>query len=206
MKAAVAVSAVVMLYPRLGRGGLAAASPLVAATLHPALGAAAAAGLTVWLLLRRITRRRREATEIEEGVASLADLVAIGLRAGMGANAALARAVEHVPAPLGAEVAAVAAGMSREGSAVALAAADGAATDLYRLMARATHTGAPLAPSVEAFAAERRDRDHARHLAELKRLPVRMLLPLALLLLPGFVLLAVGPALLEAIERLGPLP
>ena len=35
-----------------------------------------------------------------------------------------------------------------------------------------------------------------------RRLPVRLMLPLALLILPGFVVLAVGPALLEALDRL----
>jgi hypothetical protein len=39
-----------------------------------------------------------------------------------------------------------------------------------------------------------------------RRLPVRLLLPLALLILPGFVLLAVGPAVLQGLARLGSTP
>ena len=39
-------------------------------------------------------------------------------------------------------------------------------------------------------------------MTEAKRLPVRMLLPLALLILPGFVLALIGPALAGSLARL----
>ena len=39
-------------------------------------------------------------------------------------------------------------------------------------------------------------------MAAARRLPVRLLVPVALLMLPGFVVLTAGPALLGAAERL----
>ena len=47
---------------------------------------------------------------------------------------------------------------------------------------------------------------HAERITVARRLPVRLLLPLALLILPGFVVLAVGPAVLQALARLAPMP
>jgi hypothetical protein len=44
------------------------------------------------------------------------------------------------------------------------------------------------------FAAERRHAEQACNLERARRLPVRLLLPLALLILPGFMVLVVGPA------------
>ena len=67
---------------------------------------------------------------------------------------------------------------------------------------KAIFKGLP-ALAVAAFVAERHDEERARRRAAGARLPVRMLVPLSLLILPGFVLLTVGPALLGAVRRLG---
>ena len=64
-------------------------------------------------------------------------------------------------------------------------------------------TGAPVAAAVRAYVAEQRDADRARALAAARRLPVQLLFPLTLLVLPGFMVLTIGPALLAALERLG---
>jgi pilus assembly protein TadC len=60
--------------------------------------------------------------------------------------------------------------------------------------------------AVEAFASEQRHAEHNRSLAAARRLPVKLLLPLALLILPGFVILAVGPALARSLARLDVVP
>jgi pilus assembly protein TadC len=174
--------------------GLLLVAPLLAAT-------SAAAGAMLLVRHRmRIRRLDHEAAEADVGL--LADLMALGLRAGLSLVQALRYAVPHVAGGLAAEVEDVLRCAGRSGTEAALAGAGGRAGRLYRLAARAAATGAPLADAVEAFAAERRHADHTRAVEAARRLPVRMLVPLALLILPGFVILAVGPALLEAVGRL----
>ncbi len=64
-------------------------------------------------------------------------------------------------------------------------------------------TGAPLADRLVDMASSIR-RDHAAAARQrLSRLPVLLLFPLALLILPGFVLLAVAPAVVGGFSRLG---
>ncbi len=180
-------------------GGACCLGLLVAA---PLLGAAVAAVACLVVVRGRLRSKRLAAVAADADVVLLADLVALGLRAGLSLIQALDRAAREVVPELAAEVGGVIRSAGRAGTAAALAVAEGRAERLYRLAARATATGAPLADAVEAFAAERRHADHARAVEAARRLPVRMLIPLALLILPGFVVLAVGPALLEALERL----
>ena len=67
---------------------------------------------------------------------------------------------------------------------------------------RSAITGSPLGPGLDGLArAIRRDRA-ADEAARLARLPVKLVFPLALLVLPGFVLMTVGPAVLGGLARL----
>lgn len=68
---------------------------------------------------------------------------------------------------------------------------------------RALSTGAPLIPAVSGHAARLRDEERSRQLSAARRLPVKLLFPLALLILPGFLVLTIGPAVLGSLERLG---
>jgi pilus assembly protein TadC len=206
MRALLAVAAGLTAFTTLERrsrrlAGVAAGAGAVLVVAPPA-GAALGAALLALLARSRLRARRRAAEEAEDDVALLADLTALGLRAGLGLIQALDRAAADVSPALADEVRTVVRAAGRGGTAAALTAAGGHAERLYRLAARAAATGAPVADAVDGYAAERRHADHARAAAEARRLPVRMLLPLALLILPGFVALAVGPALLEALDRL----
>jgi tight adherence protein C len=199
--AGLGVTALARRRSRVTRPGLAGALAALS-VLAPLPGIAVAAALGGWLLSRRLRRPRLAAAAAEGDVVLLADLVALGLGAGLSLPAALDEAAGEVAAPLAGEVRRLRRAMDRLGVAAALAAAEGRGERLYRLTARAAATGAPLAAAVEAFAAERRHAEQARHLEQARRLPVRLLLPLALLILPGFVVLVVGPALLESLARL----
>ena len=132
----------------------------------------------------------------------LADQAALGLRAGLTLDAALRAARPDLPGPLSAEVGAVLRRARSQGIALALAGAGGHGERVYRITERAVRTGAPVAAAIEALADELRHEDHARRMADARRLPVRMLLPLALLILPGFVLVLIGPALAGSLARL----
>ena len=188
-------------FPRLGRPLVAGAlgALAVAAPLH---GVAGVLALACWRLSRRYHLRRLANAAADGDLVLLADLVAIGLGAGLSLPLALDEAAREVDPVLAAEVRGLRRAMDRLGVASALASASGRAERLYCLTARAAATGAPLAAAVEAFAAECRHAEHARRLESARRLPVRLLLPLALLILPGFVVLVVGPALLESLARL----
>jgi len=190
-------------FERRGRRTAAAAGAAGAlAVVAPLAGAAVIAALLAVVARNRLRTRRRATERASDDVALLADLTALGLRAGLGLIQALERAAVDVSPGLAEEVRTVVRSAGRSGTAAALTTAGGHAERLYRLAARAAATGAPVAEAVDGFAAERRHADHSRAAADARRLPVRMLLPLALLILPGFVVLAVGPALLEALERL----
>ena len=187
--------------PRLGPPVVAGALAALV-VLAPLLGLPAVLAAACWRLSRVFRRRRLAAAAAEADVVLLADLLALGLGAGLSLPLALDEAAGEVDPALAAEVGALRRAMDRLGVAAALAGATGRGERLYRLTARAAATGAPLAAAVEAFAAERRHAEHARRLEAARRLPVRLLLPLALLILPGFVVLVVGPALLESLARL----
>ena len=174
----------------------------VVLVLAPPLALLALGATGLALVVRRRRSRRGRAAAAEEDIVLLADLLALGLGAGLGLPAALDEAAAGLGGGLAAELTAVRRSMEQAGAEIGLAGATGRAEHLYRLLGRAAATGAPLMGAVEAFAAERRHEDHARRLEAARRLPVRLLLPLALLILPGFVVLAVGPALLEALSRL----
>lgn len=165
-----------------------------------AVPVAVAGVLLVWR--RRLGARRRTKRAIEADVPVLIELVGIGLSAGLPLVAALEAAAEEVHPALEAEVRGVLRRARRAGIGTALQEATGAGEDLYRIAARAGVTGAPLLPAVAALVVECRHTERTEREAKARRLPVRLLLPLALLILPGFVVLTVGPTFLSAIERL----
>ena len=64
-------------------------------------------------------------------------------------------------------------------------------------------TGMPLAATLTALASDRRRVAAAASRERLAKLPVKMLFPLAFLILPGFVLLTVIPPLISGLSKLG---
>jgi hypothetical protein len=165
------------------------------------LAAGGAMGAVAWR--RRLSLHRSEAEQAEADVTLLAELVLLGIRAGLTFTAALEMGAVEVSPALRREVTMVVRRARLHSAAAVLEHAGGLARRLYAAAGRASLTGAPVADAVAAFVAERRDEERARRRAAAARLPVRMLVPLSLLILPGFVLLTVGPALLGAVRRLG---
>ena len=170
------------------------ASALVLASLaSPLLGVAAVVAVTVWW----VSRRRRDPVEHGGDDALLADLTVLGLSAGLTFPAAAEAAAGAVDGDASARLLR----SLRLRDAVDMnAAADPALMVVAR---RALSTGAPLIPAVSAFAARLRDEERSRQLTAARRLPVKLLFPLALLILPGFLILTIGPAVLGSLERLG---
>ncbi len=168
----------------------------------PFLAAVVSSAAVAFLAFRRRRLRSTASNDEESAVLMLADVLALGLSSGLPPLGALREAAVEVPLPLRVEVELLLRRTSTMGASSALATWEGSGERLFRLMARASLTGAPLLGTVEAFAREVRHEAHARAQASARRLPVKLLVPLAFLILPGFVVLVVGPALVGSLARL----
>jgi pilus assembly protein TadC len=80
--------------------------------------------------------------------------------------------------------------------------AHGAGRRLYRVVGAAVATGSSLLDSVARLAHDFHSELAASELEAVRKLPVTMLFPLTLLILPGFLLVAIAPAILDAFSRL----
>ena len=181
---------------RLGRHPLVVALP-PGLMFWPGPTAAAAA---LYLVVRRsivLGRRRREALLAESQVVVVAELTSLGLSAGRNLTESLSIAGVAAGHPVQADVDRLLRRARLTGLSAAMAADDGGCARLSRLVATAVETGAPVRGALEAFV-----QDRSEGLVRARRLPVKLLFPLALLILPGFLALTVGPALLGSIDRL----
>lgn len=153
--------------------------------------------LAVVELVPRVRRRRPAAPDGIEVAARL--LVLIG--AGLPLMAALEEAAPSVP---GIEV--VARRARRLGTAAALAAASGSLAPLLHRLADAAASGSPPEPALRAYIEVERRRRQTEAVERARRLPVRLMVPMTLLVLPGLVLMVYGPAFIDLVASLlGPL-
>ncbi len=148
-----------------------------------------------------IYRKRRRPGVADADVALLAELVSLGLSAGLSFSEALTNGAAHVTPPLRTDVEAAMRAGRGPGLSVALEGAGGPARPLYRAAARALRTGAPVDDAVRRLVEELRAEERTRAQEHARRLPVKMLFPLALLILPGFLVLTIGPTVLAALDR-----
>lgn len=154
------------------------------------------AGLLIrWPL--RLPRRLRSAP-VDLG--AMARLLLIALTSGMPLAGALELAGSH--AQVSSVVGVVLRRARMVGLAAALAEAPAPLRPLTIRLARAHTTGAPVADTVAAFIEEERTERRAAMLSRINRLPVTLVVPLALLILPGFVLLTLGPTVAGVITDL----
>ncbi|MGF1616474.1 MAG: hypothetical protein ACFCU2_01510 [Acidimicrobiia bacterium] len=146
-------------------------------------------------LRRYLPRRRRE-----DDLRPIMMVLLVELRGGRSVLSALQSAAARFPE----------AGELKEAVRVAsvaglTAAADGTRGGLRFLLihlARAQATGASAADAVRRFLDDDLARERAERQARVKALPVRLMLPLSLLTLPGVVLLAYGPTILSLLDGL----
>lgn len=146
-------------------------------------------------------RRVRQGWDSQE-LAEVCDLTAIGLTGGLNIATALAIAADAGEGAVAAELEGILARARIDGLGAVLATAGGAGSRLYQSVSRADATGGPMLQSVAALADELWSEQATARLEKARRLPVAMLLPLTLLVLPGFLLLTIAPAVLDAFSRL----
>lgn len=88
------------------------------------------------------------------------------------------------------------------GLIAALAHADDELRPVVAQLARAQRSGASLSGSVRRMLEDRLATERARHIARARTLPVRLMIPVTLLMLPGLILLLYAPSLLAMFEDL----
>ena len=179
--------------------------PSAPGRLGPALLALApAAGFaTPELRLRRRARRRRQ--QIEAELPDVLDLLRVAVAAGLAPRRALAEVGRRHPGTLANELRSAAArsqlGESADTALTRLQGrcpADGI-PPLVAALKRAERHGAPLAPTLQAQAAEARSRRAAQRSEQAAKAAPKIQLVVALLLVPA-VLLLVGAALVPAMS------
>lgn len=165
-------------------------------------------GLVVPSLLRRDADRRRRRA-IAAALPELIDLFTIAASAGHPVPSALASVGPRAPGPVrqlvGEAVVRFERGIPLAESLDLLGVDLGPGSrDLVHALNQATASGAPLAPLLDAVARTSRDTRRRESQAAARRLPVTMLLPLAMCVLPAAIVLAVVPVLMVSIASLAP--
>jgi tight adherence protein C len=175
---------------------------VVGAILSPLLAVAAGSGAGLVVAAQRIRSSRRTGARLESDVTLFAELAGLGVSSGLSLTDSFRLATRFVGEELQAEVGRLQAQARVRGLAAVLTEADGYGRDLYRTVARSVSSGAPLAQALQSFVVERNRERRAARLEAAKRLPMRVMIPIALLILPGFVLVSLGPLIVTSLEKL----
>lgn len=175
--------------------------PMVAAVgvaVQPALGFGflAVAGIV------QLRSRRRWVPIDPLAPVEVAQLLAVGAAAGLSVRQSLAFCAERGPPELHGELITLLRRAQFDGLEPAAAAHDGRLADLLAVIATAMRSGAPIELMLRSHADEARAELAGRRIARARKLPGVLAVPLALLLLPGFVLMVMGPAVLEIAARM----
>ena len=135
-------------------------------------------------------------------------VVQLGLAGGLPLTSSLALAVGEVGELVAAELTATLRTARREGISSAMAASTGSRMKhFFGPITLAQASGAPMQDAVAAYLTDRRAARRSLALERVRRLPVALMVPLGLLILPGFVVLFVGPIVLNSLMDLsGSLP
>lgn len=150
-------------------------------------------------------RARRRARRITEALPDSLDLTVVCLEAGLGLNATIARVGEErstMADPLGAEFKRVTHelrdGRSREEALRALGERNGVEDlkTLAALVIQSDRLGASMAKTLRTHADLLRTKRRQRAEEAARKLPVKLLFPIAIFILPALVLMVAGPALL----------
>lgn len=152
---------------------------------------ALSAGAITWLFQRRLGARRSVARSLR----AILLVVLVELRGGTSVLGALTRAAETFPHD--AELQKVVRLASVVGLTSAVDSASGELQGLIAQLARSSMSGAPAADMVRSMLEAEISRERSRRIERARSLPIRLMIPVALLVLPGLVLLLYAPSLLQ---------
>jgi tight adherence protein C len=180
----------------------------VAVGIGPVALTAGVATVVGWLapeaaLARRVARRRRE---VAAQLADLVDELAVMVRAGLGLDAAMARAAQGARGALGEELSRVV--QERRLGASRSEALSGFSTRMdlgdvnavVAALAQAEELGVPVADALEVQSDALRVRRRQRAQEHAMTLPVRLLFPLVTCIFPALLVVLLGPAALSLIR------
>lgn len=161
----------------------------------PAVVAAAA-----WWAWRRCRRRPRPAGT--EDVVGFGRLLVVPLTGGMSLAQSLIMASQQAHPHLQAEVAQVLRRSRRAGLAQALASGGGRLGELFGRMAGAHSSGSSLVRAVTTHVDNLHQQHRMETLSRIRSLPVTLAVPLTLLIIPGFLLVLVGPPVVSRVAEI----
>jgi tight adherence protein C len=196
--------ALAYLIPRVSRGEPFTKTVLMAVFIW-AIG-----HLVVMTLLRR--RARLRVLSMQRALPDSLDLMVVCLEAGLGLTATIARVGEERSAmkdPLGEEFSQVSRelrdGRSREDALRALGERNGVddLTALVGLIVQADRLGASMAKTLRSHADVLRVKRRQRAEEAARKLPIKILFPLALFILPALFIVAIGPSVLRIADLVG---
>jgi hypothetical protein len=152
---------------------------------------------------QKASSRRREQSRAEFDPLVVARVIHVSLAGGLPLTAALTLAVGEVGQLVAGELTATLRTARREGMSSALAASTvPLMRPLFGRITLAQASGAPMHDAVSAYLADGRAARRGKALEQVRRLPVALMVPLGLLILPGFVVLFVGPIVLNSLVDL----
>jgi len=199
---------------RLGAAvALAAAGALIAALLHASLFIMAAAALVAAIVgfiapsfvLDSAVKKRK--TQIARRIPDLLDMVSTTVEAGTALNGALAVAVTRMQGPLSEEfrmtLSDIRIGMPRADALTALArrVQQVDLTSVVTALVQTERLGGNVAHVLDELAEEARHRRMSRAEEAAAKLPVKMVIPMALFMLPALFVMIFGPVAAEMLNK-----
>ena len=174
---------------------------IVAGAIHPALAAAYVGVHFGFVRSKGIRDAKSEsvAARIEQLLA--VELVASGVEAGVSFDVSVETAIRHIREPVASEMTQHIR-LSHRPILIDDIEDPSPVDTMFRAARSSATSGAPLSTDLRALSDSERDRDDAVQREQLERLPVKMLFPLAFLILPGFLLVAVAPSVVGGISKL----
>jgi tight adherence protein C len=182
---------------------IAAGKPLSTALLYAFFALLFGHALCNYMMRRRA---RKRIVILRGSLPDALDLMVVSLEAGLGLNATIERVAEERSAmndPLGFEFSSVSRelreGRGREEALRALGERNGVddLKSLSALIIQSDRLGASMAKTLRSHADVLRTKRRQRAEEEARKLPVKMLFPLAFFILPALFVVAVGPAMLR---------
>lgn len=153
-------------------------------------------GLVIPLAIRRLRSR----PDPDPPARLVLLLLLVEIRSGLSVLAALQRVSRALP-DYG-DLRRVARVATVSGLTVSMAYAGPSLRPIVAQLARSQHSGGALASTIRRLMEEDLARERARRLARARSLPVRLMIPLTLLVLPGLVLLLYAPSLIQLFDDL----
>lgn len=157
-------------------------------------------GAAIGSLLPLLVDRWRQRPPADPPVRLVLLLLLVGLRSGLSVLASLMEASSTLPGY--AALRSVARMARVSGLAESLDYCDDALRPLLSHLARAQRSGASLSGAVRRMLDNELAAEKAQRIARARALPIKLMLPVTLLMLPGLVLLLYGPSLLSMFSDL----